>query len=105
MIEIREVLRRWQAGQSIREIAREGGVDRKTARRYVQAAEQCGVPRDGAAVSDAHVQTVAGLVQTRPVASPSAERECLMVHRGRIEAWLSGDPHAGLRAAEEHAFG
>lgn len=100
MIEIREVLRRWQAGQSIREIAREGCVDRKTARRYVQAAEQCGVPRDVAAISDAHVQAVAERVQARPAASASAEREQLLLHRARIEAWLSGEP--ALRLSKVH---
>lgn len=39
MTEIREVLRRWQAGQSARAIAREGVVDRKTATRYIEAAK------------------------------------------------------------------
>jgi transposase len=99
MIEIREVLRRWQAGQSIREIAREGCVDRKTARRYVQAAEQYGVPRD-ATLSDAHVHAVAERVQARPEVSPSAERERLLVHRARIETWLSGEP--ALRLSKIH---
>jgi len=99
MIEIREVLRRWQAGQSIREIAREGGVDRKTARRYVKAAEACGVPR-AAAISDVHVQAVAERVQARPTASPSAERERLLPQRARIEQWLSGE--SALRLSKVH---
>lgn len=100
MIEIREVLHRWQTGQSIRENAREGCVDRKTARRYVQAAEQCGVPRDVAAISDAHVQAVAERVQARPAVSASAEREQLLLRRVRIEAWLSGEP--ALRLSKVH---
>ena len=61
MIEIREVRRRWQAGQAIREIARESCVDRKTVRRYVQVAEQYGLSRD-AALSDTVVHEVAGRV-------------------------------------------
>jgi DNA-binding CsgD family transcriptional regulator len=32
MMDVREVLRRWQAGQSARQIARETGFDRKTVR-------------------------------------------------------------------------
>ena len=100
MIEIREVLRRWQAGQSIRQIAREGGVDRKTARRYLQAAEESGVPRD-AALSDAHVHAVAERIQSRPpTTSPSAEHEQLMLHRSQIEAWLSAEP--ALRLSKVH---
>jgi predicted transcriptional regulator len=43
MIDVREVLRRWQAGQGLRRIARESGLDRKTVRRYQEAAEQSGV--------------------------------------------------------------
>jgi len=99
MIEIREVLRRWQAGQGIREIAREGCVDRKTARRYVQAAEQCALPRE-VALNDEQVNEVAKRVQSRPVASPSAEHELLLVHRGRIEKWLACEPP--LRMSKIH---
>jgi hypothetical protein len=41
MIDVREVLRRWQSGQSARAIARDGVADRKTAGRYIEAAESC----------------------------------------------------------------
>jgi transposase len=99
MIEIREVLRRWQAGQAIREIARESCVDRKTVRRYLQAAEQCAVPSD-AAISDEHVRAVAERIQSRSEATPSAERERLRLHRERIESWLSSEPP--LRLSKVH---
>jgi len=46
VIEVREVLRAWLAGAGYRTAAERAGVDRKTARRYVQAAEQAGVIRD-----------------------------------------------------------
>jgi DNA-binding IclR family transcriptional regulator len=45
VIEIREVLRLWLAGHSLREVTRLAGLDRKTVRRYVQAAEAAGVAR------------------------------------------------------------
>ena len=38
VIEIREVLRSWLAGAGLRTVAAQAGVDRKTARRYVEAA-------------------------------------------------------------------
>ena len=38
MIDVKEVLRRWAAGQSARQIAREGVVSRRTASRYMLAA-------------------------------------------------------------------
>jgi transposase len=47
VIEIREVLRAWLAGAGLRQVAARAGVDRKTARRYVQAAVEAGVARDG----------------------------------------------------------
>ena len=46
MIDVREVLRRWQAGQSARQIAREALVDRKTVARYIATAEALKLPRD-----------------------------------------------------------
>jgi predicted DNA-binding transcriptional regulator YafY len=45
--EIREVLRAWQAGAGLRRVAAQAGVDRKTARRYVAAAVEAGLARDG----------------------------------------------------------
>ena len=45
--EIREVLRCWLAGAGLRTVAERAGVDRKTARRYVDAAEAAGLVRDG----------------------------------------------------------
>ena len=47
VIEIREVLRSWQAGAGLRTVAAQAGVDRKTARRYVEAAVAAGLARDG----------------------------------------------------------
>jgi transposase len=45
--EIREVLRSWLSGAGLRQVAAQAGVDRKTARRYVQAAVDAGLARDG----------------------------------------------------------
>lgn len=45
MEEIKEVVRRWLGGAPVREIARQGIADRKTVRRYVGAAEACGLTR------------------------------------------------------------
>jgi transposase len=45
--EIREVLRVWLSGTGLRRVAEQAGVDRKTARRYVEAAVGAGLVRDG----------------------------------------------------------
>jgi hypothetical protein len=44
MIDIKEVLRRWSARQSLHRIARGTGVDRKAVRRYVHTADSCSLP-------------------------------------------------------------
>lgn len=90
MNEIREVLRRWKARQGKREIARGTGLDRKTVRRYIEAAEQCGLSRDSEP-SDSEVHQVAQRVQDRPPPEPSEQRELLLKHRDEIEDWLSAD--------------
>jgi transposase len=45
--EIWEVLRAWLGGAGLRKVAEQAGVDRKTARRYVEAAAGAGLVRDG----------------------------------------------------------
>ncbi len=46
VIEVREVLRGWLDGGGLRTVAARAGVDRKTARRYVEAAQAAGLARD-----------------------------------------------------------
>ena len=48
MVQVKEVLRRWlRSDEGLRSIAVGAGVDRKTARRYVEAAVALGLDRDG----------------------------------------------------------
>src|ERR1700745_3524692 len=47
VFEVREVLRVWLGGPGFRSIERLVGVDRKTVRRYVEAAAELGLDRDG----------------------------------------------------------
>lgn len=90
MIEVREVLRRWQAGQALREMARETGLDRKTVRRYVDAAATVGLKRE-TTLRDEDVQAVAQRVTDRSLPEPSEQRLALMPHRDQIAAWLEGE--------------
>lgn len=88
MIDVKELLRRWSAGQSSRQIARETGTDRATVKRYVGAAQQLRIER-GHAFTDDEVHEVAQCVRARPVRDASAEWEGVAKHRGLIEEWLS----------------
>lgn len=91
MLDVVEVLRRWQAGQSARAIARAGVGDRKTVSRYVEAAKGAGV---GAAdeLTDDVVRRVLLGVQERPELPPSEAWAALEAQRGRIAKWLAPPP-------------
>lgn len=85
MIEVREVICRWQSGQGLCEMSRRTGLGRKTIRRYVQSIAQVRIEREGT-VDDAHVHEVGRRVQARTLPEPSVERALLQEHRGPIEA-------------------
>ena len=50
-VEISEVIRRWQAGNSQRSIATGTGLSRETVRRYLAAAQEAGVAQEGPAAT------------------------------------------------------
>lgn len=87
MLEIKEVLRRKEAGASGRRIARDMGIDRKTVGRYLEAIEAAGIG-DATEVDDAVLGSLAGAVQDRPTGEPSAVWQALLGQRSRIEAWI-----------------
>ena len=104
MIDVKEVLRRWSAGQSDRRIGREAGADRKTVARYTVAATRLGLVRGGE-VTDEEVHQVAQCVQARPLVAPSDEWNEVAQHRERIERWLGGDGDTRpLRLSKVHTL-
>ena len=98
MIEVREVLRRWQAQQSEREIARQTLVDRKTVHRYVETAIECGLPTDRA-LTDEEVGEVAQRIQSRPLPTASDQWSFLEQHGDAIRSWLTTKDPLTLRKA------
>ena len=99
MTDVRELLRRYQAGQSARQVARAGVADRKTAARYFQAAAGAGVDAERV-LDEALIADVAQRVQGRPEPEPSAAWLRLVAERERIKEWpvapLSDPPVAPL---------
>ena len=87
-----EVVRRWLAGDGIRSVARGTGLDRKTVRRILRAAERLGL-KPGGPVPDEH--TVAALIgEVRGVQAPAEPGETeriLLPHQERIRNWLQED--------------
>src|SRR5574341_1032916 len=90
MVDVRELLRRFQAREAARRAARECGADRKTVKRYYEAARQCGVSA-GVELTDELVGEVGQRVQARPAPPPSDAWQTLVPVRDRIETWLAAD--------------
>jgi transposase len=93
VIEVREVLRAWLDGAGLRTVAERAGVDRKTARRYVQAAQEAGLDRAAglAAVDDALIGQVVSAVRPVRPNGHGAAWEALLAHEEQIRAWVTGD--------------
>jgi hypothetical protein len=88
--EIREVLRAWLSGAGLRQVAAQAGVDRKTARRYVQAAVGAGLAREAGAgqLSDELVGQVAEVVRPVRPGGHGLAWEQLEACRAQVEAWV-----------------
>ena len=88
MTEIREVLRAWLSGAGLRRVAEQAGVDRKTARRYVDAAVGAGLTRDGglAQLTDELVGLVAEAVRPARPGGHGLAWEQLEACREQIES-------------------
>jgi transposase len=68
VIEVREVLRGWLGGGGLRTVAERAGVDRKTARRYVAAAQEEGLAREADPATALSDELVGAVVErVRPV--------------------------------------
>jgi transposase len=90
MTDVKEILRRFLAGESGRRAARECGADRKTVGRYYEAAETCGL-RPGDELTEELLARIARAVQRRPALPPSQAWRALVPFRERIETWLTGE--------------
>lgn len=90
VIEVREVLRWWLDGAGLRTIAERAGVDRKTARRYVDAAQAAGLTRDAgqAALCDELLGAVITGVRPARPNGHSAAWDQLAARKSDITKWV-----------------
>ena len=87
VVEVREVVRLWSRGESLRSISRLTGLDRKTVRRYVQAAQQSGCQK-GESVEESVLGEVIGRVRAQ---GPGVRGPCwghCAEHRELLAGWL-----------------
>ncbi len=92
VVEVREVLRGWLEGVGLRKVAERAGVDRKTARRYVAAAEAAGLGREAGveALTDELIGSVVAAVRpARPNGHGSAW-DLLLSREEQVTAWVAG---------------
>ncbi|MDQ6688068.1 MAG: hypothetical protein M3Z50_10770 [Actinomycetota bacterium] len=90
VFEIKEVLRLWLRGEGYRGIDRLSGVDRKTVRRYVEAAVAAGLTREGgeAQLTDVVIGLACEKVRPARPAGHGAGWESLVPHEAEIKAWV-----------------
>lgn len=90
VVEIREVLRTWLAGHGLRVVATQAGVDRKTARRYVEAAVAAGLDRAGGVdqLDDALIGAVVTVVRPDRPHGYGQVWEVLCANHSQINKWV-----------------
>jgi len=93
VFEVREVLRLWLAGEGIRATERLVGFDRKTVRRYVDAAVGLGLVRDGGdeQLTDVFIGLVVEVVRPHRLDGHGPAWRRLQVHHDQVAVWVEDD--------------
>ena len=90
-VEIEEVIRRWQAGNSRRSIAAGTGLSRETVRRYLAAALEAGVVQEGPAPTEDQLSVLASVSRSGPREPEAPTEEKLAPWSGQIYQWITQD--------------
>ncbi|MEO6495739.1 MAG: IS21 family transposase [Ilumatobacteraceae bacterium] len=101
MFEVREVLRLWLGGEGLRAVARLSRVDRKTVRRYVDAAIEAGVTVDGGVgqLTDEVLGRVVEIVRPHRTDGHGEAWVTLADRRAKLEVWVTAGV-AGVKICE-----
>ena len=90
-MEIQEIIRRWQAGGSLRRIAAGTGLSRDTVARYVAAARIAGIVRDGPVATEEQLSRLAAMGKVGPRRAEMPSQDLLEPWADQIYQWLTGD--------------
>ena len=88
-MEVAEVVRRWQAGNSQRNIASGTGLSRDTVRKYLAAAKEAGVVQEGPAPTEDQLSRLAGISRSGLRQSEAPSEELLGPWADQVYRWLN----------------
>lgn len=102
VFEIREVLRLWLRGEGVRATERLAGVDRKTVRRYLAAAEELGLVRDGGEqqLTDEFMGSVVEKVRPHRTDGRGQAWGQLVAQHEQLEKWLKTEHLTVVKVGE-----
>jgi transposase len=103
VFEVREMLRLWLRGEGLRSVERLVGIDRKTVRRYVDAAVEIGLDRGGGEdqLNDVFLALVVEKVRPHRTDGHGASWRMLEEQQEKIRAWIDDDD---LTVAKVHTL-
>ena len=90
-VDIAEVIRRWQIGNSQRHIAAGTGLSRATVRKYLAAAEKVGVYREGPAPTEEQLSLLAPVSRGGPRQAHAPTDDLLAPWGDQVYSWLMED--------------
>ena len=90
-VDVTEVIRRWQMGNSQRQTASGTGLSRDTVRKYLAAAQELGVSQEGPAPTEEQLSKLAALSWTGPQKKATLAEEKLEPWGDQIYQWVTVD--------------
>jgi len=90
-MEIKENIRRWQAGNSQRRIAAGTGLSRDTVRKYLAAVQKEGITRDGPAPTEDQLSRLATISWLGPRQAATPRQDQLEPWADQIYQWIAND--------------
>ena len=88
LVQVVEILRRWQAGESARTIAQALGLARNTVGKYLREARRLGLAPHGPPPTNEHLVVLSRLSLTAPPARATPRSSLLEPHSEQIVAWV-----------------
>ena len=90
-VNISEVIRHWQAGNSRCRIASGTGLSKDTVGRYISAAEALAMSREGPAPTEGQLSRLAAIGRSGPRQSAAPTEDQLARWADQVYQWLTGD--------------